>query len=211
LATVLVGLVLAGCAGAGARREGGEAAIRAARSGPPGLAPSRGYQHGDDDIAGDGIPGGNGDDIGAGEGDNRSTLRYGREAGAREARAVAAVVRGFYAAAATDDGARACQLIARPIAHSRHIVDLLPEAYRPAPGSSVLRGKSCAAVESLVFEVEQGQRVTESATLVVRAVRVLHDRAFALLGFQGVGERELQLRREAGGWRVDALADRALP
>ncbi|MGC2374861.1 MAG: hypothetical protein WA484_13395 [Solirubrobacteraceae bacterium] len=139
------------------------------------------------------------------EPDNENEM-LGHPAGAVEAAAVATLVRRYYAAAATGDGAAACKLMYLPLAES------IAEDYGVQSGSPGLRGETCAAVMSKLFKRSHGSLNADSATLKVAAVRVERNRGAARLGFQGKKPgRYLLVHRERGGWKIDMLLDIGRP
>jgi hypothetical protein len=168
-----------------------------------------GYIKADDDIVGDGRPKGGGDD--EGDGDDGATRSYGHRASTAEARAVDRLIRRFYLTAAAGDGKAACALIDSELAQSRNLEDRVPVAFRPSPGSSALRGKDCAQIETLLFGLEREQLAAENATIVVTDVRIKDDNGLALLGFKTLGERTIPLTREGRAWRIDGLLDAGIP
>jgi hypothetical protein len=144
------------------------------------------------------------------DGDDFETREYGRAATAGQRSAVAAALRRYYAVAATGDGAAACGLLDARLAAGSDLERFLPQELRPAAGSSVFRGKGCAAVESLLLVLNRPQLRTESATLRVSEVRVRGVEALAVMRFRSIAERQVPLRLEKGRWRVDALLDSPL-
>jgi hypothetical protein len=134
--------------------------------------------------------------------DNRIRY-YGHAASAADARAIMALVKRYYAAAAAGDGATVCALT-RPI-----VAETMPENYGQPPGPRYLRGAStCAAVLSIVFK-----HFHDKLTVPVRVtnVRVSGDRADVLLGFKTLQAGEIKMRRERGSWKIDGLLAVALP
>jgi hypothetical protein len=143
--------------------------------------------------------------------DDWRTREYGREANGAERREVTAVVKRYYAAAAVGDGATVCAtLYAASIARSFDLEREVPEQYAPAPGSSVLRGKSCSQVASLLLQINHQSLVANLPSMRVIDVRVNGADSLALLGFRTTGEREVPLKREGGTWKINALLDREI-
>jgi hypothetical protein len=203
---VLVCLCAGACGGAGsASRPSSNASATSGEqpssSSSSSSSPVAGYMRGDEDAPTD--------DEGA-RSDDRSTWGYGREATVAQRLAIAAVVRRYYAAAAAGDSAAACALISPRLVESSNLERDLPEEYRPAPGSALFRGKSCARVESLLFEVNHQQFVEQAATVQMIGARVKGAAGLALLGFRSTGEREVRLVLERGAWKIDVLLDRRL-
>jgi hypothetical protein len=137
------------------------------------------------------------------DGDDASMSDFGRPAGAGEARAIAALVRRYYAAAAEASGAKACALLYYILAES------LPEEYGRPPGPLYLSGaSSCQAVLARVFSHFHSQ-LAQAPT--VRAVRVEGDRAQALLAWSSLPAGSIELRREGSAWKLDQPLAVALP
>ncbi len=141
---------------------------------------------------------------GSPEGAN-TIVDYGQPASAADEHAVAALVRRYYAAAAVDDGAKACALIYSIFKES------IPEDYGQSPGPPGLRGKTCATVMTKLFKQRHSRRVSDLAALRVTGVRVRGRKGFALLALSTPGKRYISLEREHGTWRIDALVDVAVP
>jgi hypothetical protein len=137
------------------------------------------------------------------DGDDGSIRYFGHAASAQDARAVAALVRRYYAAAAAGDGARACALIYYLVAET------LPEEYARPPGPEYLKGAdSCPALLSRVFAHFRAQLAISPT---VTAVRVDRDHADALLGWKGLPAGYLAARREGRVWRLNAPLASPLP
>jgi hypothetical protein len=139
--------------------------------------------------------------------DDRSVREYGQEAGARDLRTVVRLVRLYYKAGVAGDGARACALIYRPIAKSRDFASVVPKAYASVSGSSLFSDKSCAEVESVLFELNRRTLLAGVGDVTVASLRVKGDHGIALLAFKTMPEREIAVEREHGRWRIDALLD----
>jgi hypothetical protein len=202
-AILLACLCVVACGGTGSAERSSTGVAR--HDGRPATSTSslsnRGYMTGDEDIPTD-DEGNSDDDVG--------TLHYGRAATAAERQAIAAVAMRYYAAVAAGDGAAACALMSSRLAASTDLEGELPEAYRPAPGLTLFRGKSCADVESLLFEVDRRALAEQAASVRVIGARVKGAASLALLGFRSSGEQELWLVLEHGAWKVDALLGRRL-
>lgn len=124
---------------------------------------------------------------------------YGHEASAADRRAITTLVTHYYAAAATDDGAKACSLIYSIIAEG------IPEDYGQPPGPAALRGKTCAAVMSKLFRRIPGQPAAVLATTRVIGVRVKGRNATVLLHSKAMRVGEIHVERELGTWKIGAL------
>jgi hypothetical protein len=128
---------------------------------------------------------------------------FGHAADTRDERALVAVVKRYYEAAAAGDGATACSLTYPVLAKS------IPEDYGQEPGPAYLRGaKTCAAVMSLLFTHEHRQL---TAALEVTVVRMGGGEALVLLGSKTVPSSFVVLRRSHGAWRIDELLGFPMP
>lgn len=201
-AATLLSVALAACGRSG-RGAGGSASgvsnyvVAAGPGGAPAAALPQIELKGDPDSDSDTYPG---------EPDNEHEL-LGRLARARDARAVAALVRRYYAAAARGDGAAACRLLYAPTAEA------IPAVYgRPPGGPAYLRGKTCAAVLFKLFEHLHKRLSAEDTALRVAAVRVYLTRGSAQFGFQGKKPtRYIMVHRERGAWKMFMMLDVGQP
>lgn len=137
--------------------------------------------------------------------DDASVLDFGHAGGHADRRAIASLVKRYFAAADTDDGATACSLIVPSFASA------IVEDYGRSGGPLYARGDSCPAVMSKVFRHYHRQLVAHQATLRVAAVRVDGATGVATLAFKALPGRQLRVERAGKGWRVDALLDLELP
>ncbi len=133
---------------------------------------------------------------------NYSVLGFGHGASPGDRRTVTRLVKRYYAAAAAEDGATACSLIPSNLARA------VPEDYGQAPGPRYLRGgKTCSAVMSRLFTYLHRRMASEAATLKVTRVRLKSKGGYAVLRFNAPPERELNVVREGGTWKVGSLLD----
>jgi hypothetical protein len=185
LATAALSLTLAACAsnsGASSQNSVNTSTVFA------GVAPNRAGDH-DTDRDNDGDH--NDDDL--------HMLGFGYEAGPADYRASVTLLKAYYAAAASENGAKACTLLAPFLAESvaEHVGD-----------SPALRGKTCAVVMSKLFATTHKLLVEENATLQIQAIRVGGDRALAAIYFPSIPEvRQMAERRIDGGWKLLTLLD----
>jgi len=202
----LLGLGLGACGDAGkhtgpapkspySTRAGGAMTATVSSTAPPG-----GYLRGD----------GDGDEPNHRDRDNYSTRHYGHAASAAQERAIAALVKRYYAAGAAGDGAAACALIYSGLADSPNLGEMAETVYPPAPGVPPLHGQSCARIMSLLFEEDHRRLAADLATVVVTSVRVKGNKGLVLLGFRATPERLFPVRRERGAWKTEALLDKEL-
>jgi hypothetical protein len=137
--------------------------------------------------------------------DDDGVLLFGQAAGAADTRAVTALVKRYYAAAAASDGATGCSLLYSTIAGT------VVENYGQPPGPPALRGGSCAVVMSKLFKQHRRQLAAEVATMQVTGVRVKGDQGLALLNFGSPPERHMLVRRERGAWKIGVFLDIGMP
>jgi hypothetical protein len=138
-------------------------------------------------------------------------MEYGHAASTVDRREIAELIKRYYTAAAAEDGALACKLIYNRLRSGANLVKAIPVAFAAAEGSSVFRGKSCAEVTTLLFEVDHARIVAGLATLQVVSVRLDGNHGLALLGFSATPERLIAVQRERGIWKIDALLDTEVP
>jgi hypothetical protein len=138
------------------------------------------------------------------DGDDASMLSYGHAANAADERAIAALVKRYFAAAAVEDGAKACALTYALRAET------LPERYGQSPGPLYLRGATtCPALLSRAFT--HFHSLLAQAAVELGGVRVEGHRAVALLGFGTKPASYIAVRREGGAWKIDGLLVTRLP
>ncbi len=132
------------------------------------------------------------------EPDNEREL-VGRPAGKADARAVAAVVKRYFAAAAREQGAAACSLLYSPFE------ELVAQTYGGVGAAPAMRGNSCAEVAGKLFRLQHRQ-LRHATSVRVAAVRVSFSRGIARFGF-GASRPTLytMLHRERGRWKMDEL------
>lgn len=130
----------------------------------------------------------------AGEPDNEREL-FGHPASAADARAVAVVVKRYFAAAARDDGALGCTLLYSPSAES------IAQTLGGPGGSPGLQGSTCAVVMTKLFAREH--RRFRAAAVKVTAVRVSFSRGAVQFRF---GDDRATLytlvHRERDAWKM---------
>jgi hypothetical protein len=134
--------------------------------------------------------------------DDSPVLYFGHAASAMDGRAIAGLVKRYYAAGAAGDGATACSLIYSLLAES------VAEEYAQSPA---LRGKTCVKVMSKLFKQRHRELAGDIAGLKLTRVRVGGDRGLALLRFGSTRERRVLVRRERGAWKMDVLLDVGVP
>jgi hypothetical protein len=125
---------------------------------------------------------------------------FGHPASAADARAIAALVKRYYAVAAQEDGATACRLLYRALAEAE------PSDFTNAPVPPGLHQAACAKVMVRLFKAGHAQVRAEDARLYVTAVRVSHNTGVAEFGpAAGRPEHSIMVHRERGVWKMDML------
>jgi hypothetical protein len=197
LAVALLSIGIAACGGASKSTGSSQASSNPAVTGGRRATTASTTTAGRDSADGDKDTEGN---------DDNPILAFGHAANEADERAITALVKRYYAAAAADNGAAACSLI--------FVIfqEAIPEDYGQLAGPRALRGKTCAVVMSKLFKLERRQIVVHNSTLKVTSVRVDGKKGYALLRFGTMPEpRFLQVHIEFGVWKVDSLIDGALP
>jgi hypothetical protein len=147
-------------------------------------------------------------DIGASHDDtNHNDLSsFGRPAGAGDERAIATVVKRYYATALNGDGAKGCSMLYSILAETA------AEDYAVAGGPTYLRGAtSCQAVMSALFSHFHAQLAIEVPKFGVTHVFLKGRHGLVVLSFADLPERELPVIREGNVWKIASLLDRELP
>jgi hypothetical protein len=180
LATIALGVAATGCGGTSS------ALLHATRSGD--------YLKADGD--------GDGDDrspptvVGA---DERPLLSaYGGKADAADKRAIASLVKSYYAASAAGEAARACSLLYGTLARG-----LANQQGGPTRG--------CADPMAVLLGQQRARLASEKASLIVVAVHVKGNLGLAVLGFKRTPESEMVVDREDRTWKIDALVASYMP
>jgi hypothetical protein len=139
------------------------------------------------------------------DGDDAGVRAFGHAASPAEGQAIATLVKSYYAAAAAADGAKACSMI-HP-AFARTFPPALGEA-----GPSYLHGaKTCSEVMSRLFKQNHMRMAAYAVKLEVAGVRLTGSHGLVVLAFRTLPGRQIEVEREHGSWKLDALVDRALP
>jgi hypothetical protein len=133
--------------------------------------------------------------------DDSGVVGFGSVAGPQDSAAITALLKRYYAIAAKGDGAVGCSLMYSVFAEA------IVEDYGTPLGPRALKGKTCAAVMSRLFEQEHKQLVEKAKTLRVASVRVSGRRGIAFLMFTGSTNRYISVQRERNNWKLDALLD----
>jgi len=131
--------------------------------------------------------------------DDYHVLGFGHLADPAEHRAIATLIGAYFAAAAAEDGARACSLLAPFVAET---------VVEQDGHTAALKGSTCSAVMSKLFKQNHAELVGKSAALKVMRVGVEGDRARIALEFPEIPVvRQITARREGHRWSVIDLLD----
>ncbi len=131
---------------------------------------------------------------------------FGQAASPADRQAVTALIERYYAAAAAEDGAKACSMIYVTLAEA------VPEDYGTSPpGPAYMQGKTCPAILTLLFKHFHAQLAAGLPLLKVTRVRLEHRHGLAVLSFGKMPERQIAVRRERHTWKLEALLDSELP
>lgn len=137
--------------------------------------------------------------------DDSFITTFGHAAGPSDRSTITALVKRYYAAIASADGATACSLLFFAI------VESAAETYgQTAADATAGRGKGCGSVMSHVFEGNHRQLLAEARHLEVIAIRVQRRRAWVLLRFGPESVRRIVVYREGATWRIGELLDTEL-
>jgi hypothetical protein len=134
--------------------------------------------------------------------DDTAILDYGHLASAADKRAVTALVKRYYAAAAAANGTRACPLI------YGIVVETIPEEFA---GDPRLRGKTCATVMSKVFKQRHRQMAADNAILKVTRVGVEGDKGLVLIYLGIPPVSSVLVHREGRAWKMQSLFEGGIP
>jgi hypothetical protein len=134
------------------------------------------------------------------ESDGQRLLRaYGVKPSAAEMQAIATTVKRYFAAAAREQSAQACSLLAAGLA----------AGLSASAGGS---GKACTNAMTTMLAQQHAQLLAdEPATMAVPTARVKGELALAVLDFHKQPESQILLQREGKTWRIDALSSSELP
>jgi hypothetical protein len=124
------------------------------------------------------------------------------QASPADIRAVTALIKRYFAAAAAGDGVTGCSLI-----YSLFEETIVETYGQPPAGPPALRGRTCAVVLSKLFKSSHGQLAAEVRTLEVAGLRLDGNRGLALLRYHNIHGRRIEVHRERGAWKIDAVID----
>lgn len=131
--------------------------------------------------------------------DDQHVLAFGRLASRTEVSTITALLTRYYAAAASENGARACTLL------SPFIADTVAEQYGHNPG---LQGRSCGVVLSKMFAQQHASLQGKQATMRIVRIGIEGNRSLVAIDFPNIPEvRQITVRRIDGHWTVLDLLD----
>jgi len=138
---------------------------------------------------------------------NDVALNYGHAADTSDRLAATEIVKRYYAAAAAEDGAAGCSLVALSLSEA------VVEDYGQGSGGApyLKTGTSCSQVLTLLFKHYHGKLVAEQAKLAVRRVRLIGHQGFVIMSFGTLPERRIGVGREGHSWKIQNLLDSELP
>jgi predicted small lipoprotein YifL len=138
--------------------------------------------------------------------DNDAVPTFGEAASPTDRAAVAALIKIYYQAAATNNGKAACSLLHNVVA------EVAVEEHERGKGPISLRGNTCPQVLSKIFESRHGELVEDAAAPHVLWVRVKGKRGVTVVRFGATRERRIYVYRSPqGGWKMDSLLDSGTP
>jgi hypothetical protein len=130
--------------------------------------------------------------------DDSYVLGFGHLADTPERQAITTLIRRYFAAAAGEDGAKACSLLTAFVAE-----DVVEQDRHTA-----LEGKTCATVMSKLFVLDHRELLGKSANLKVIRIGILGARSRVTLEFPEIPViRQITLRHEGARWTVLDLLD----
>jgi hypothetical protein len=139
--------------------------------------------------------------------DDHAMLHFGHLANPAEWRAIAALMRRYFAAADAQDGAAACAMFAPALVRSTST--MLGGATDIA---RYLRGQpTCAGLMARMFAHYHREIAAHAARLSVSRVRVQLNEGLVGLSFGTLPEAELRVQRVGGVWKVENQLDTELP
>jgi hypothetical protein len=133
--------------------------------------------------------------------DDAHILDYGHASSATDREQLTSLVRRYYAAAAAEDGGKACSML----------YPLLSETVAEEQGSTGSHRTTCATAVTKIFKQRHQLLVGDSNTLKFYRIRVNGEKALTLISFATAPEvRQLLERRGGGTWKIAALLDTIL-
>jgi hypothetical protein len=132
--------------------------------------------------------------------DDNVVLSYGHAANTTDMRAIATVIKRYYAAAAAGDGREGCSLL------YSILIETAPEDLSQTPKE----GETCLEAMSSFFKRDHRQFKADTVGIGVTRARVKGDSGLALVRL-GSRERRVLVHRENGVWKLGTLLDIGVP
>jgi hypothetical protein len=133
--------------------------------------------------------------------DDAHILDYGHAPSATDREQLTSLVSRYYAAAAAEDGGKACSML----------YPLLSETVAEEQNSTGSHRTACATAVTKIFKQRHQLLVGDSNTLKFYLIRVGGEKALTLVSFATAPEvRQLLERRVDGTWKIAALLDTIL-
>ena len=135
--------------------------------------------------------------------DDGPTFAYGHRPGAATGRAIASVVRRYYAAASAGSGAGACALLPSSLART------IPNGYGGPLGPAYTRGaKTCQAALARLFDHFHKEL---AATIELVEVRVEGETARAIFSSRTLPASDVFLMQQGSSWKIVEVLGKPLP
>jgi hypothetical protein len=144
---------------------------------------------------------GDNDSLGMGrlDTDNDASPTFGRPASPTERQQITALFKGFYTAAAADNGARACSMLYWLVAET------VVEEHSHGKGPLALRGTTCTQIATKLFKKNHRELVDDLAALKLTIIQLRRNRGWAVLDFAPAHERLGTIQREGTVWKLGSL------
>jgi hypothetical protein len=138
--------------------------------------------------------------------DDYSVIDLGHPANGADRTEITTLIRRYYAAAASEDGAKACSMLYSIYAEAA------PEDYGTSPpGPAYAHGTTCPAVLTAIFNHFHDQIAVKLPKLKVLRIRIEGRRGIVVLSFGAMPERQMSIFREGRTWKMLAFVDGELP
>jgi len=136
--------------------------------------------------------------------DDDIVLRHGRAATPAEQGAIASLVKQYYAAAASANGAAGCHLVYSLFAEA------IAEDYGEGPGP--LHGMTCTEVLSKMFKLKQRQWAKELPAVKVVGARIEGKLGWAVINLgPKQAPRRIRIRLDGETWKIRQLETLIMP
>jgi ketosteroid isomerase-like protein len=129
---------------------------------------------------------------------HRFLAQFGRSPRPTEARAITALIKRYFTAAAAGDSANACALLSTAAS-----VALAAQHSSSTRGA----GACAAAIAPPLAQAHQYLLTKEPTTMVVTGIYTKGDLGIAALGFRHTPESTILIEREASAWKIGSIFD----